>query len=220
MCCVGAMQAAVKSRLPPGLDMNVNVLTSGYWPSYPHLEATLPDQLTRHQTVFKVPFLSCHTTWNGMPAICRPCPVILPRTPGICTPLSCHGACHAYHLLPLPFHSTYVCGICTLQSCHNGYHLLSCYTSERLECWASAHLCCVRALAILGTCSARALAKLRCSLLSAHTLTQWGVSQASSNGRWGAVAVTARLRLHAVCASLLKYSVSTRTPWVELNVYC
>jgi hypothetical protein len=34
--------------------MNVNVLTSGYWPSYPHLEAKLPDELTRYQTVFKV----------------------------------------------------------------------------------------------------------------------------------------------------------------------
>lgn len=48
------MQGSVKSRLPPGIDMNVNVLTSGYWPSYPHLEAKLPDELTRYQTVFKV----------------------------------------------------------------------------------------------------------------------------------------------------------------------
>ena len=37
--------------------MNVNVLTSGYWPSYPHLEATLPDELTRYQAVFKVTIL-------------------------------------------------------------------------------------------------------------------------------------------------------------------
>ena len=48
------VQTSVKSRLPPGIDMNVNVLTSGYWPSYPHLEAKLPDELTRYQTVFKV----------------------------------------------------------------------------------------------------------------------------------------------------------------------
>ncbi len=53
---MGYMQGSVKSRLPPGLDMNVNVLTSGYWPSYPHLEAKLPDELTRYQTVFKVLF--------------------------------------------------------------------------------------------------------------------------------------------------------------------
>ena len=44
--------------------MNVNVLTSGYWPSYPHLEAKLPDELTRYQTVFKV------ATGNWPPA-CR-----------------------------------------------------------------------------------------------------------------------------------------------------
>lgn len=49
-----AMQGMVKAKLPPGIDMNVNVLTSGYWPSYPHLEAKLPDELTRYQTVFKV----------------------------------------------------------------------------------------------------------------------------------------------------------------------
>jgi len=55
----GYMQGSVKSRLPPGIDMNVNVLTSGYWPSYPHLEAKLPDELTRYQTVFKV---LIHTT--------------------------------------------------------------------------------------------------------------------------------------------------------------
>lgn len=50
------VQGTVKSRLPPGIDMNVNVLTSGYWPSYSHLEAKLPDELTRYQTVFKVCF--------------------------------------------------------------------------------------------------------------------------------------------------------------------
>ncbi|KAA6417758.1 MAG: ubiquitin- cullin 4 [Trebouxia sp. A1-2] len=52
---------SVKSRLPPGIDMNVNVLTSGYWPSYPHLEAKLPDELTRYQTVFKDFYLSKHS---------------------------------------------------------------------------------------------------------------------------------------------------------------
>lgn len=34
--------------------MNVSILTSGYWPSYPLYEARLPDELTRHQQVFKV----------------------------------------------------------------------------------------------------------------------------------------------------------------------
>ncbi|DBA80768.1 hypothetical protein WJX77_001890 [Trebouxia sp. C0004] len=52
---------SVKSRLSPGIDMNVNVLTSGYWPSYPHLEAKLPDELTRYQTVFKDFYLSKHS---------------------------------------------------------------------------------------------------------------------------------------------------------------
>lgn len=66
------MQGSVKSRLPPGIDMNVNVLTSGYWPTYPHLEAKLPDELSRYQTVFKVPDLwqlgtasSAVAYWHG-----------------------------------------------------------------------------------------------------------------------------------------------------------
>lgn len=48
------LQAAVKSRLPQGMDMNVNVLTSGYWPTYPVYDATLPEELVTYQQVFKV----------------------------------------------------------------------------------------------------------------------------------------------------------------------
>ena len=48
------LQVSVNLRLPPGIAMNVNVLTSGYWPTYPHLEAKLPDELSRYQAVFKV----------------------------------------------------------------------------------------------------------------------------------------------------------------------
>ena len=29
-------------RLPPGIDMNVSVLTSGFWPTYPVSDAKLP----------------------------------------------------------------------------------------------------------------------------------------------------------------------------------
>lgn len=36
-----------------GLEMNVNVLTSGYWPTYPITEANMPEELGRHQEVFK-----------------------------------------------------------------------------------------------------------------------------------------------------------------------
>ena len=44
----------MKQRLGQAIDMNVSILTSGYWPSYPLYEARLPDELTRHQQVFKV----------------------------------------------------------------------------------------------------------------------------------------------------------------------
>ena len=48
------LQSSVKQRLGQAIDMNVSILTSGYWPSYPLYEARLPDELTRHQQVFKV----------------------------------------------------------------------------------------------------------------------------------------------------------------------
>lgn len=48
-----AAQASARARCPPGLDMSVSILTSGYWPSYPVLEAKLPEELTQHQAVFK-----------------------------------------------------------------------------------------------------------------------------------------------------------------------
>eukprot|EP00891_Asterochloris_glomerata_P003718 jgi/Astpho2/3718/fgenesh1_pm.00060_%23_12_t len=53
--------SSVKQRLGQAIDMNVSILTSGYWPSYPLYEARLPDELTRHQQVFKDFYLSKHS---------------------------------------------------------------------------------------------------------------------------------------------------------------
>ena len=44
-----AVQTSVKARCPPGLDMSAHILTSGYWPSYPVLDAQLPAELTQYQ---------------------------------------------------------------------------------------------------------------------------------------------------------------------------
>jgi cullin-4 len=41
--------------------MNVHILTSGYWPTYPVLEARLPAELTQYQAVFKDFYLSKHS---------------------------------------------------------------------------------------------------------------------------------------------------------------
>ena len=41
----------MRSRIPGGLDMNVNILTSGYWPSYPIVDAKLPAELNDYQQV-------------------------------------------------------------------------------------------------------------------------------------------------------------------------
>lgn len=49
------MQAAVQRKIPPGMEMSVNVLTSGYWPSYPIVEATLPQELATYSQVISPP---------------------------------------------------------------------------------------------------------------------------------------------------------------------
>jgi cullin-4 len=52
---------AALARLAPGMDLSVQVLTSGFWPSYPALECTLPAELSAAQQVFKDFYLSKHS---------------------------------------------------------------------------------------------------------------------------------------------------------------
>lgn len=44
-----------------GLDLNVHVLTSGFWPSYPIMESILPDEINAAQSIFKDFYLSKHS---------------------------------------------------------------------------------------------------------------------------------------------------------------
>ncbi len=41
----------MRNRIPGGFDMNVNILTSGYWPSYPIVDAKMPAELSDYQQV-------------------------------------------------------------------------------------------------------------------------------------------------------------------------
>ncbi|GLC45097.1 hypothetical protein PLESTB_001467900 [Pleodorina starrii] len=50
--------SAAAAGLPPGVDVTVSVLTSGYWPTYPVLEVKLPETLDRASTVFRDFYLS------------------------------------------------------------------------------------------------------------------------------------------------------------------
>lgn len=43
----------MQTRIPAGIDMNVNILTSGYWPTYPVVDAKLPAELNAYQQVQK-----------------------------------------------------------------------------------------------------------------------------------------------------------------------
>lgn len=47
-------------NLPP-IDMTVSILTMGYWPTYPIMDVTLPDQMVRFQDIFKDFYLSKHS---------------------------------------------------------------------------------------------------------------------------------------------------------------
>jgi hypothetical protein len=46
------VQRAVAASIPVGVDMNVNILTSGYWPTYPVVDANLPAELNNYQQVW------------------------------------------------------------------------------------------------------------------------------------------------------------------------
>lgn len=43
------------------IDMTVSILTMGYWPTYPVMDVTLPDQMVRFQEIFKDFYLSKHS---------------------------------------------------------------------------------------------------------------------------------------------------------------
>lgn len=53
--------SASLSQLCPGIDVNVQVLTSGFWPTYPVLDCALPEELAAAQHVFSEHYLQKHS---------------------------------------------------------------------------------------------------------------------------------------------------------------
>ncbi|CAK9867204.1 unnamed protein product [Sphagnum jensenii] len=53
--------AQARSKLPYGIEMNVHVLTTGYWPTYPPMEVRMPHELNVYQDIFKEFYLSKHS---------------------------------------------------------------------------------------------------------------------------------------------------------------
>ncbi|KFK28509.1 cullin 4 [Arabis alpina] len=51
-----------RTKLPSGIEMSVHVLTTGYWPTYPQMDAKLPHELNVYQDIFKEFYLS---KYNG-----------------------------------------------------------------------------------------------------------------------------------------------------------
>ncbi|CAA7042773.1 unnamed protein product [Microthlaspi erraticum] len=50
-----------RAKLPSGIEMSVHVLTTGYWPTYPQMDAKLPHELNVYQEIFKEFYLSKHS---------------------------------------------------------------------------------------------------------------------------------------------------------------
>ncbi|KAJ7544778.1 hypothetical protein O6H91_09G092800 [Diphasiastrum complanatum] len=53
--------AQARTKLPSGIEMNVHVLTTGYWPTYPPMEIRLPHEANVYQDIFKEFYLSKHS---------------------------------------------------------------------------------------------------------------------------------------------------------------
>jgi cullin-4 len=53
--------SASLSQLCPGIDVNVQVLTSGFWPTYPVLDCALPEKLAAAQHIFSEHYLQKHS---------------------------------------------------------------------------------------------------------------------------------------------------------------
>ncbi|XP_015916458.1 cullin-4B [Parasteatoda tepidariorum] len=54
-------QHLVNVKMPASIDMTVNVLTMGYWPSYPPIEVQMPTYMIKYQEVFKKFYLNKHS---------------------------------------------------------------------------------------------------------------------------------------------------------------
>jgi cullin-4 len=53
--------AQARTKLPSGIELNVHVLTTGYWPTYPPMEVRVPLELNVYQDIFKEFYLSKHS---------------------------------------------------------------------------------------------------------------------------------------------------------------
>lgn len=48
-------------KIPRNIDLSVNVLTMGYWPTYPPVEVHMPPEMLKYQEVFKKFYLGKHS---------------------------------------------------------------------------------------------------------------------------------------------------------------
>lgn len=58
--CLQSMQNSEHKELQ-NIDLTVNILTMGFWPTYPVMEVTLPQELLQYQSIFNKFYLAKHS---------------------------------------------------------------------------------------------------------------------------------------------------------------
>jgi cullin-4 len=51
----------LKSSFESSIDLTVNILTMGYWPTYPLVEVNLPKEMVEYQEIFNKFYLGKHS---------------------------------------------------------------------------------------------------------------------------------------------------------------
>lgn len=59
--CILQYMAHSESKDLQNIDLTVNILTMGFWPTYPVTEVTLPQELLQYQSIFNKFYLSKHS---------------------------------------------------------------------------------------------------------------------------------------------------------------
>jgi len=66
--------STARTELPTGIEMNIHVLTQGYWPTYAPVEVNLPHEINKYQDIFREFYLSKHSgrrlNWQNSLAHC------------------------------------------------------------------------------------------------------------------------------------------------------
>lgn len=61
VCDVPQYVANLRTDFDSAIDLTVNILTMGYWPTYPLVEVNLPKEMVQYQEIFNKFYLGKHS---------------------------------------------------------------------------------------------------------------------------------------------------------------